>query len=324
MENKYASYSSTTLAGEDSFTRWVLYGENEMQWTRWIEQHTEKQEIIDEAKRIVLSLSAVHSGTLTEAGKRELWDQIHGSILSASPSRTAKKITPRWVWALSAAAALTLVIWINSLTASQQFFAQAGAHKEIMLPEESAVSLNSESNISFRQKTFEENRIVRLDGEAFFKVKPGSTFVVETDYGTVTVLGTSFNVLARDGRFEVSCYTGKVKVAASDKEELVITAGEQSIKGKADESMRLDKFIPISDSPEWTSGKFNFDDRPLAEVVAELERQYAIRVKLDAGLEKLKYTGLFETGDLDTALYLITWPLHLKSTVKGKTVTISR
>ena len=67
-----------------------------------------------------------------------------------------------------------------------------------------------------------------------------------------------------------------------------------------------------------------FDNQPLSDVIEELERQYDIRVNLDAGLEDLRYTGLFEAGNLDNALSLITWPLHLKSTIKGKTVTISR
>ena len=65
-------------------------------------------------------------------------------------------------------------------------------------------------------------------------------------------------------------------------------------------------------------------NQPLVDVISELERQYDINVKLEAGLKDLKYTGLFESGNLDSALYLITWPLHLKSSTKGKTVTISR
>ena len=71
-------------------------------------------------------------------------------------------------------------------------------------------------------------------------------------------------------------------------------------------------------------GKFSYENQPLSEVINELERQYDIDIKLEHGLEDLKYTGLFESGDLDTALYLITWPLHLKSSTKGKKVTISR
>lgn len=131
-------------------------------------------------------------------------------------------------------------------------------------------------------------------------------------------------MLSRDGRFEVRCYTGKVKVETTTNDQLIITPGEVAIKSEDVKPLERDSFILTGESPEWTAGRFNFENQPLTEVMAELERQYAIKVRLDPALEELKYTGLFESGDLEKALYLITWPLHLKSTVKGKTVTISR
>jgi len=229
-----------------------------------------------------------------------------------------------WIWGVTAAASLALLVCINIQTASQKVLALAGEQKEILLPEESIVSLNAGSSISFREKSFEADRVLHLDGEAFFKVNPGSTFSVKTENGTITVLGTSFNVLSRDGRFEVRCYTGKVKVETTANDHLIITPGEQAIKSEDVKPLQRDSFILIRESPEWTAGRFNFENQPLTEVVAELERQYAIKVRLDPALEELKYTGLFESGDLEKALYLITWPLHLKSTVKGNTVTLSR
>ena len=202
--------------------------------------------------------------------------------------------------------------------------ANAGEKKEVVLPEESAVTLNAESSITYRDKSFNQDRELYLEGEAFFKVQKGSTFTVHTDYGTVTVLGTSFNVIARDGRFEVTCYTGKVKVESSPKEQQIITAGESATRSKSDKKLNRSTFEVIADTPDWMEGKFSYENQPLVDVISELERQYDINVKLEAGLKDLKYTGLFESGNLDSALYLITWPLHLKSSTKGKTVTISR
>jgi len=324
MEDRYHAYSSSILAGEESFIRWVLHGECADQWHQWISLHHDRQQTIEEARKIVLSLSGSPVATLTQTAQKELWHQIHTSITSGKQEPVKKNGRPLWVWGLAAAASLALLFWITTLTASQKVLALAGEQKEILLPEESVVSLNAGSSISFREKSFEKDRVLQLEGEAFFKVKPGSTFSVRTENGTVTVLGTSFNVLSRNGRFEVSCYTGKVKVETAEKDQLIITMGEQAIKSADAESLDRDSFTLIDASPEWTAGRFNFENQPLAEVIAELERQYAIKVKMDAGLEELTYTGLFESGDLEKALYLITWPLHLKSTVKGNTVTLSR
>jgi len=56
------------------------------------------------------------------------------------------------------------------------------------------VVLNSKSTISFNKTDWKNNRQLTLDGEAYFKVEKGSTFTVNTNNGSVTVLGTQFNV----------------------------------------------------------------------------------------------------------------------------------
>ncbi len=199
-----------------------------------------------------------------------------------------------------------------------------GQQKEITLPEDSKVILNASSAFQYKEKTFDKKRTLHLYGEAFFNVQPGSTFSVKTDYGTITVLGTSFNVIAWPGRFEVSCFTGKVKVETLTDQEIIITPGEKTVQDQKSKDLTKSSFATTNTTPEWMSGKFIFENQPLSVVVAELERQYSVKVKLTPELESLPYTGLFESGDLDTALSLITWPLHLESKIEGKTVTISR
>lgn len=324
MNEHFTSYTSITLAGEDSFIRWVRHGEGDAEWRNWIARHLEKQGTVEEARKIVLSLTGSAINDLSPSGKTELWNRIHDSIQSGTQQRSKKNLRPLWTWGLAAAATLALFVWITNLTATEKSMANAGEKKEVVLPEESAVTLNAASSITYRDKSFNQDRVLYLEGEAFFKVQKGSTFTVQTDYGTVTVLGTSFNVIARDGRFEVTCYTGKVKVESSPKDQQIITAGESASRNKSDKKLNRSTFDVIAATPEWMEGKFSYENQPLSDVIHELERQYDVNVKLEPGLEDLKYTGLFESGDLDTALYLITWPLHLKSSTKGKTVTISR
>jgi ferric-dicitrate binding protein FerR (iron transport regulator) len=324
MNEQFTSYTSITLAGEDSFIRWVRHGEGDAEWRNWIARHVEKQGTVEEARRIVLSLTGSVKDNLLPSDKTELWDRIHHSIQSGAQQPSKKNLRPLWTWGLAAAATLALFVWITNLTASEKSMAKAGEKKEVVLPEESEVILNAESSITYRDKSFDQDRELYLEGEAFFKVQKGSTFTVHTDYGTVTVLGTNFNVIARDGRFEVSCFTGKVKVETSSKDQQIITAGESATRNKSNTKLDRSTFDVIAATPEWMEGKFSYENQPLPDVIHELERQYDIKVRLEPGLEDLKYTGLFESGDLDTALYLITWPLHLKSSTKGKTVTISR
>jgi len=323
MENKYTTFTSIQLAGEESFIRWVMHGENEVLWNRLLDQNPELRNKTDEARQIVLSLTTAPALTMPANEASQLWNRIEASIKTTKVKPKTISLSPLWKWGLAAAASFALVVWFNKITSRDHLFAQAGEKKEIKLTDESVVTLNAGSMISYKSTTFNQDRVLRLDGEAFFNVKPGSTFTVKTDYGSVTVLGTSFNVISRQGIFEVNCYTGKVKVETNKQTGIVITAGERSTENQNDQTLTKSAFLPAATGPEWLTGKFVFENQPLSRVISELERQYGIKVNLEKGLEHVPYTGLFESGDLAKALYLITWPLHLKSTVSGKTVTIS-
>lgn len=323
MENQYHSYTPIMLAGEDAFIRWVLHGEAHDTWSAWMSTDSTFSNRVEAARQIVLSLSNVESPGLTAIEKASLWQHIEAGTKTEAAVPKGPQYRKLIRWTIAAAASLALLVWFNSYTSKEQVFAQAGQQKEISLPESSAVKLNAGSFVSFKEKTFESAREIHLEGEAFFSVKPGSTFTVITDQGRVTVLGTSFNVYARDGRFEVSCYTGKVKVESKDHAEKIITPGLKTTKSSTGQ-LEQSSFSAASDHPEWIDGKFTFENQPLSEVIYELERQFDIKVDLEKGIDTMRYTGLFETGDLQKALELITWPLHLQFKVKGNTVTISR
>ncbi len=323
MNNQYATFTSIQLAGEESFIRWVLHGEAAVQWNELLEQSPELRNKTTEARQIVLSLKATPVQNIPVGEASELWKRIETSIVAPKGKSKTLTFNPIWKWGLAAAASLALLVFFNKITYRDQVFAQTGEKKEVNLTDESVVTLNAGSMISYKGATFNQDRVLRLDGEAFFKVKPGSTFTVKTSNGSITVLGTSFNVIARDGIFEVNCYTGKVRVQTNNQKEVVITAGERSSENHNDQTLTRSTFLPTDAEPEWLTGKFVFENQPLSRVISELERQYGVKVNLEKGLEHVSYTGLFESGDLAKALYLITWPLHLKSTVSGKTVTIS-
>jgi len=223
---------------------------------------------------------------------------------------------------VAAAAAIALFIWIGISNSPTTIEALSGEHKEVQLPENSEVQLNAGSSLVYDEKHFNIDRQVTLEGEAFFQVHPGSRFIVNTAQGSVHVLGTNFNVIAWPGRFEVSCFTGKVMVINENKERLTINPGERCINDEATLKLKSNTFLVTSDTPDWTRGKFVFDNQPLKFVLEELERQYNVTVNLTPGLEELKYVGHFESGDLDKAISLITGPLHLYAEKNGNMISI--
>ncbi len=138
------------------------------------------------------------------------------------------------------------------------------------LPDNSQVVLNAGSEIDYNKWNWDNHRQLQLAGEAYFKVAKGKKFEVQTNLGTVTVLGTQFNVKARGNRFDVTCYEGRVKVNYQQ-QQVIITRGNRV----SFENGVLLK-IPNTNAtkPEWTAGELTFVDANLASILDEMERQY--------------------------------------------------
>lgn len=176
----------------------------------------------------------------------------------------------------------------------------------IRLPDLSKVTLNADSEITYDEDSWASKRSLNLKGEAYFKVAKGKTFDVITESGVVTVVGTEFNVKARQHYFEVICYEGIVKVT-SDTITRQLLAGEtyRILNKKFSETKTEDTL------PQWTKNRSSFKSIPISEVVEELERQYNIKVALKYTDTTRLFSGGFVHNDLENALMAITQPMNL-------------
>ncbi|MEM6769726.1 MAG: FecR family protein, partial [Bacteroidota bacterium] len=125
---------------------------------------------------------------------------------------TRRLLQPVHYWSAAVAAVLLVVAWVIWPESEQRIYASAGEPaKTTKLLDGSVVKLNAGSNFGFTEGA---QRLGKLEGEGYFEVRKSDVpFVVETELGTVTVLGTQFNVYARDGEFRVACTEGKVSVS---------------------------------------------------------------------------------------------------------------
>ncbi|WP_435579067.1 FecR family protein [Gilvibacter sp.] len=185
---------------------------------------------------------------------------------------------------------------------------------EIILPDQSEVALNANSFLTYNQQDWKDARTLRLDGEAYFKVAKGSAFVVETDLGDVTVLGTQFNVFARENLLKVSCFEGVVSVSL-DQEVITLRAGEAL---ELETGNTVKNLTTSLSAPRWLQDESSFNNAPLTQVLNELEHYYNIQLEVsDIDLEK-RFTGSFTHQDLDIALQSICNPLQMTYSVLDK------
>ncbi|MFC0604647.1 FecR family protein [Winogradskyella pulchriflava] len=197
---------------------------------------------------------------------------------------------------------------------------QIAQKTHIALPDASTVNLNANSIVTFNKRDWDDNRNVFLKGEAFFKVAKGEKFDVITDNGTVTVLGTQFNVKQRNNYFEVTCYEGLVAV----------THNEKTQKLRPGESFRIIDGKPfatekeIATQPSWLRGESSFKSVPLLYVITELENQYDISLSVDKVDTSRLFTGTFTHKNLDLALQSVTIPLNLSYSKSGTSIVLKR
>ena len=195
------------------------------------------------------------------------------------------------------------------------------AQKEVItLPDNSVVTVNAMTTLYYDPTTWDDNRAVTLDGEAYFQVAKGATFSVETPNGLVSVLGTQFNVRNRDDKFEVYCYEGSVQVETATK-TVILKPGD-----RFRESVKISSNTPQSTTlqPSWVRDETSFEKTPLKEVLKEFERHYDVSVTVDKEVENVLFTGSFTHTNMKIALKSISLPFNLSHKKQGNKVTLSR
>lgn len=182
-------------------------------------------------------------------------------------------------------------------------YAAAGEGRTLTLEDGSSVQLDVASR--FTVSLGRKQRSLELqEGRALFEVAHDAArpFVVRVGGGSVTALGTRFQVRHEGGRITITLIEGSVAVArqagqASGTQRIRLQPGEQlSWSGdSADWTLRpADTEAALG----WTRGRLIFRGTPLAEVVAEVNRYSARKLVLtDSSLAALPVHGNFVAGD---------------------------
>jgi ferric-dicitrate binding protein FerR (iron transport regulator) len=169
------------------------------------------------------------------------------------------------------------------------------------------VLLNAGSSVEYKKWNWNNERKLKLDGEAYFKVAKGKKFEVATELGNVSVLGTQFNVKNRATRLDVTCYEGKVQVNYQN-QQIILTKGmmvsfENGSQIIADQT---DK-----NEPEWLKKQVRFSKENLFAILEELNRQYNIKISYKGKPTNQVFSGTIPMNDLDVALEIIATTYHL-------------
>lgn len=227
------------------------------------------------------------------------------------PEQKARKLIPNWVYSVAASVAFLFGIFyfVDKDTVYETSY---GEKISVILPDGSKVQLNAKSKLTLSLKEWKEgNRNLTLDGEGYFIVQKGSKFTVATELGSVSVLGTQFNVKRTQGYFDVKCFEGKVSVKTTS-EEAVLTIGKGYFKIEGEDGKQTNF---ETGAPAWVSGESAFERTPLKYVIKELEKQYNIVIESESVHQNQLFSGSFTNKNKEIALQTVFIPLQIVYTV---------
>ncbi|MFO7829599.1 MAG: FecR domain-containing protein [Bacteroidales bacterium] len=207
-----------------------------------------------------------------------------------------------------------------------------GQRSELLLPDGSKVWLNAESKITFPKEFTQENRIVILQGEAYFDViKSEQPFIVKTNSIDIEVLGTGFNVLAYpcDETITTTLVNGRVSVKRIDTDnekvqKAILTPNHQAVYYKNEDRFVLDQ-VDVLKFTSWKQGKLIFDNVPIIDLVNSLERWYNVDFLIQDNLSyKYNYTLTITDESITEVMNLIqkTTP-NINISINGGVIEIS-
>jgi transmembrane sensor len=251
---------------------------------------------------------------------------------------------PAYQWAAACLAGLALLMggygyWINtSETLIQTAYGQT---QTVTLPDQSVVTMNGNSRVQYGKRSWGDwpfgavwatgqSREVWLAGEAFFKVthqKQHEPFVVHLPNKlNVEVLGTEFNVMARNSHAQVVLNHGKIRLNRGEqtKDRLVMIPGDM-VYADTKEHVYYRKRVNPAVVSSWQHGKLRFEGTSLQEVAQMLEETYGVKVVFaQAGLKQQTLSGTIPNNNIQTILSGLSTLFEVRITQKNNQIIIQQ
>lgn len=282
---------------------------------RWLNGDLDAKETIEFEKskdyqKYVTIINKIDTLESPRYNKEKVFSAIKNHI--SKKNKSTIRILPKWSYGIAATLVVLLGVYFFFDSATT-YTTNHGEQITVELLDGSEVILNSKSILKFKKSDWETNRIVSLDGEAFFKVKKGSDFIVETTSGKVKVLGTQFNISTQKDFFEVICHEGKVK-AIDNNNEVTLT------KGKAFRVANniVENWDTETTEPSWLSGETTFTNTPLRQVIFSLENQFNITFNKEKIDQNQRFTGSYNHNNIQLALKTIFVPMEISYTFNNE------
>lgn len=311
----------------------------------WVEESPEnKREFLE--REAAFLFSSMPDTDPSHAATVQMMDVISPKrrkirILSAVATAAAVFVLGAFIWILhdnkrlsdqvmSLTAQNEKLIAIPELVQGESVLAykvNPGVKGRVTLPDGSEVILNSASTLTVPARFENGKRVVKLDGEGYFKVEsnPDWPMYIRTDRGvTVKVTGTEFNLstYSDDAALKLTLVRGKVSLLDDRSEkEIPVKENEEIVLGaKTNVESPARRTADLRLNTSWKDGYLVFDNTPIREVIKKMERWYGIEITVaDSRVMNNNFTASFKSESLNQVLTLLDITCNIKSKIKSPT-----
>lgn len=151
----------------------------------------------------------------------------------------------------------------------------------ILLPDGSKVWMNTGSRLRYLPAFTGKERIVEMNGEAYFEVATNvrQPFIVKTNTQVVQVLGTSFNINAYGKQIITTLTQGKIAVGAANQSATLqyLLPGQQAAYDTSTGSIQVSN-VTAGNALAWRSGQIVYSDIAFDELMNQLGGCYGYRI----------------------------------------------
>lgn len=305
---------------------------------RWLNEDVEHLLLLKKLKRQWEAVQ-VDASTFVIPDKTAVWNKVQARI------RDKAKQIPMYsrsllirVSSIAAVIALVLGFSLSFLLNEQKeswqaaqfenvIIAPSGQKTQLILPDGTLVWLNSGSRLSYNYQYSTCDRVVKLEGEAFFDVKKDTQypFIVKTGAVDVKVHGTAFNVSAYEDEenIMVALLRGKVSLLSADSQQLLTYLSPDQIAAVSKNNLSCQVTLCDAETESsWHHNLLKFDGTPAKEVWKKLERWYGVDIALSNVSPSQVYWFTIKTESLTELLKMINKITPIEYKLDGKEVTI--
>ncbi len=320
QENDYIVLLHKQLTGEISPADQVILSE-------WLDQSAENQRFADDL-RIAWEKSAGFEKDF-QPDLDAAFRQLQARIQTQPAAIPLRVLSFRRQLLRVAAAAVVLIFGVwgyqqfsGAVTAPESVIvSSSNGNSEVLLPDGTRVWLRQGAQVEYPAALAGKERLVRLQGEAYFEVARDSSKVfrvmMEDQKGGVEVLGTAFYVRQNAEETTVTVRSGKVRFYPDkDSKSVILAAGEKAVLNKTKRQLSTETVITFNEL-SWQTGGLEFVRTPMRQVISDLETYYGVQITLtNTNLQYCKHTAPLTNQSLAKVLesLSLTYQMQVKQT----------